>query len=299
MSTAAPLPRLCSGAVASSHLPRGLALALAALACAGWAPEEDAPTPPDSSSPTGGQQQPAQADPFEDPAPRDPDDTPFMPAPNNQLGQWSVGRERPLTRGFDDDHWVQLGVVPTYAAFHLPFTGRGEGPFRGGGLSLELDFRVVRWLFLRAFVSHTVHPVFAESSYDEESDTTTQLARGGLIQATNTGASAVYALDLGRFVPRVDVGAGLLFVRSPEGPLDGQWGGQCGESDACDPGLSCASDGVCRPTPVLEGHIGVAVDVLLGSHWSVGIGVRYYALFSALSELPVYLTGSVRLGARF
>lgn len=307
---------LAAVATASPHarLP-----ALLLLACAGWGPPEgparapqgdtvdaseaeDEPAEPDERA-TSEDAEPAHeaaeaGDPFADPPPRDPDDAPFMRPPHNQLGQWSAGRERPLVPSWDDDHHVQLTAVPAYAAFHVPFIGRGAGPFRGGGASLELDVRVFRWLFVRAYASHTVHPVFAEADYDED-DGVTELAEGGLIQATNTGLSLVYALDIGRFVPKVDVGAGLLFVRSPSGPQAGQWGGECRANGVCDLGLSCSAEEICRPTPVFEGHVGVALDVLLGRRWAVGLGVRYYALVSALTELPVYLMASVRLSARF
>lgn len=251
------------------------------------APAQD---PPDADPDT---------DPFEQPPPRDPDDTPFMDAPHNQLGQWSVGRSRPLTRGFDDDHWVTLSAVPTYAAIHVPLIGRGPGPFRGGGIALELDVRVVRWLFIRVFGSHTIHPVFEETSFDPDENQVSRLANGGLIHATNSGASLVYALDIGRFVPRVDVGAGLLFVRTPAAAQPGQWGAECRQGGVCDLGLACSSQDICRPTPAPEFHAGIGLDVLLGHRWAVGISLRYYALLSAISDLPIYVHGSLRLSARF
>jgi hypothetical protein len=255
-------------------------------------PVEPAPAPsPEPAS--------EQDDPFASPPPRDPDDAAFMPAPHNQLGTWSAGRVRPLTRGFDDDHRFMLTAVPTYAAIHVPFIGRGDGPLRGGGVALEPDVRVLRWLFVRVFGSHTVHPVFKETAFNADTAEVVLLANGGLVQATNTGASIVYALDIGRFVPRVDVGAGLLFVRSPEAAQAGQWGGQCREGGVCDLGLSCSVDDVCRPSPYPEFHAGVGFDVMIGQHWAAGLAVRYYALLSAISQLPIYLHGSIRLSARF
>lgn len=273
--------------------------ALGLLASAGWGPPLG--DPPDAHLRAAPAQAPPdpERDPFASPPPRDPDDAPFMPAPNNQLGTWSAGRVRPLTRGFEDDHRVMLSAVPTYAAIHVPFIGRGDAPLRGGGVALELDVRVVRWLFVRVFASHTVHPVFEERGINSETNEVVLLANGGLVQATNTGASIVYALDIGRFVPRVDVGGGLLFVRSPVAAQAGQWGGECREGGICDLGLSCNVDDVCRPTPYPEFHAGVGFDVLLGRRWAVGLAVRYYALLQAIASLPIYLHGSVRLSARF
>lgn len=241
-----------------------------------------------------------QPDPFEQAPPRDPDDAPYLAAPYNQLGQWSAGRRPPLTRGFDDDHLIQLTAVPTYAAFRgASFLGRGTGPFRGGGIGIELDLRVVRWLFLRAQLSHTLHPVFERSSFDEDSEEVTTVANGGLLQATHTGASVVYALDIGRFVTRADAGAGLMFVRSPDAAQDGQWGGACRGDGSCDFGLSCSAEDRCRPTPVPTVHIGLGVDVLFGRRWALGLQFRYYALLSAIADLPVYLMGNLRLSLRF
>jgi hypothetical protein len=264
------------------------------LLCAGgWAPPTgsnvEAPDPPSDG----------QHDPFAEPPPRDPDDARFLAPPNNQLSQWSAGRRAPLTRGFDDDHHAQLSLVPTYAALHVPFIGRGSMPLRGGGMALELDVRLWRWLFLRLRGSHTVHPVFEETEYDEESGETLLAANEGLVQTTDAAMGIVYALDIGRFVPRVDVGAGLLFVRSPAAAQPGQWGAECRDGGVCDLGLSCNSENMCRPAPFPEVHVGIGLDVLLGHRWALGLAVRYYALLSAPTDLPVYLHGSVRLAVRF
>ncbi len=254
-----------------------------------------------SAGPASAQQPQAQGpsdDPFEQPPPRDPDDTPFLPAPNNQLGQWSVGRERSSVRGFDDDHRLQLTLVPSYAAMHLPFIGRGPKPYRGAGVALELDLRIVRWLFVRVAASHTLHPVPEQQSSDDTGELTL-LAHRGLLQATNTGLSLVYALDIGRFVPRVDVGAGLLFVRSPAWAQPGQWGGPCATGNVCDLGLRCSAANFCEPAPFPEVHAGIALDVLLGERWVAGLHVRYHALLQALSQIPLYLSAGVRLGVRW
>ena len=265
------------------------------LLCAGWGPPAPDPPPSEPQDPESDNAE----DPFAEPPPRDPDDTPFMSAPNNQLGQWSVGRKRTLTRSFDDDHHLQLTVAPAYAAFHVSFIGRGNGPFRGVGAALELDLRVFRWLFVRAFASHTAHPVFAESAYNEDDGSVAQLSESGLIQATNTGLSLVYALDIGRFVPRLDLGGGLLFVRSPTGPQDGQWGQPCASGNVCDLGLYCSAEEVCRPATLIEVHAGVALDVLIARHWAAGLGVRYTTMLSTLDIIPIYLQATIRLSARF
>jgi hypothetical protein len=257
-----------------------------------------APAPASAQQPQPAPEPPSD-DPFERPTPHDPDDAPFTRAPRNQLGQWTAGRRHPLVRGFDDDHWVALTLVPTYAAMRLPFIGRGNGPYRGGGIGLELDVRIVRWLFVRVYGSHTIHPVPRVEVYDENLDEVGLLANAGTLQATDTGLSIVYALDIGRFVPRVDVGAGLLFVRSPPAAQPGQWGAECRTGNVCDLGLRCSAEQTCQPAPFPEVHAGIALDVLLGRRWSVGVGVRYHALIQAISQFPMYATGHVRLAVRF
>jgi hypothetical protein len=290
MQSSAPTPAASRPGVAALVGMAGL------LLVGGWGPPLAEPPDAHLRETTA---QPPPSDPFASPPPRDPDDTPFMPAPNNQLGTWSTGRTRPLTRGFDDDHRIMLSAVPTYASIRVAFIGRNPGPLRGGGMAVEADVRVVRWLFVRVFGSHTVHPVFDEQGIKSDTNEVVQLANRGLVQTTNTGASIVYALDIGRFVPRVDVGVGLLWARSPAAVQAGQWGGQCRQGSVCDLGLSCSVENVCRPTAHPELHAGVGFDVLIGQHWAVGVAVRYYALFQAISAFPIYLHGSLRLSARF
>jgi len=262
----------------------------------GPAAGDDAPDPPRSSAPPN---PPGTADPFADPPPRDPNHAPFLPPPNNQLGQWSAGRTPPLTRGFDDDHWVQLTAIPTYAAVHVPFIGRPSTPMRGGGVALELDVRLLPWLFVRVQGSHTLHPAFRETSFDEDAGDSSLTAAAGIVHATNVGGSLVYGLDIGRFIPRLDIGAGAMFIRSPRAVQAGQWGGECRDDGSCDLGLSCSAEEVCRPSPVPEFHVGVGFDVLFGRHLALGLALRYYGLLSGLGSLPFYVHGSARVAVRF
>lgn len=245
--------------------------------------------------------------PGEDPGPlEDPNDAPFMKPPNGQLGTWS-GEPEPLTRGFSSQRRLQLTALPSYAAIRLPLFGRGSGcdggfdcsPVRGVGASVELDVRVVRWLWLRLGVGHTVHPVKQNISVDDETEEVTVIANPGVIGATTFGLSGVYPLDLGRFLPLLDFGVGGMILTSPPPAISGQMGAQCRDGGVCDVGLSCGPDNTCRQTIVPEAHVGVGLDILLGRHWSLGFQVRYYALLSAVSVFPTYLLGAARLAARF
>lgn len=252
---------------------------------------------------------PEPRDAHRDPGPvTDPNDAPFMPPPNGQLRTVSAGKPDPMTRGYSNRRRVQLTLLPAYAALRLPFLGRPGSscaggldcsPIRGVGASFELDVRLVRWLWLRAGVAHTVHPVEDNYFEDEEEGTVEQVARGGVINATSFGLSGVYPIDLGRVLPLLDFGAGAMIIDTPDAAITGQMGGACREDGLCDTGLTCTADQVCRPTLIPQAHVGVGIDVLLGQHWSAGIQVRYYAMLSQISVFPTYLVGALRLAARF
>jgi hypothetical protein len=281
------------------RVQRGVRSAVLAAMAAIWAAPMDADANPRRDD----------REEHEDPGPiTDPNDAPFMQPPNGQLRTWSAGEPEPFTRGFSSRRRLQLTVLPAYAAIRMPFLGRpGSGcaggldctPIRGGGASVEVDVRLIRWLWLRLGVAHTVHPVDDNYFEDEEEGTVEQVANAGAIHATSFGLSGVYPIDLGRFLPLLDFGAGAMVLNSPKAAISGQMGGACREDNVCDTGLSCGADQVCRPTLIPEAHVGVGVDVLLGQHWSAGLQIRYYALLSQISVFPTYLVGAVRLAARF
>lgn len=256
-------------------------------------PSNPEPDPDDGATPD---------DPYDGkPVPRDPNETPFMRAPNNQVGNWqSPSRRSEVTRGFSSRRKFQLTVLPVYASFRLPLRSREDQlPLRGVGAALEFDIQLVRWLSLRITASHTVHPVEEVKTVDEESEEVSTRANEGMYQASNAGVGVVYPIDLGRFVPLVDFGVGGIFMQAPQAAVNGQQGGQCRDDGTCDFGLACSAANVCEPTIVPELHIGAGMDVLLGDHWAIGLHVRYFALLSDPANFPVYLQGAIRLAARF
>ena len=231
-------------------------------------------------------------------APRDPDATAFMPAPYRQLGRWSTPRQSPLTRGFSLDRRLQITVLPTFASLRLPFIARPL-PIRGGGAALEIDVRLLRWLWLRAQMGHTVHPVQEEAQIDEE-EKATILAKSGTISATHTGLSLVYAMDTGRVMPMIDLGLDAMWIRSPKAAQNGQMGGKCNKGNVCEIGLTCRErDKTCQPSVLGQVHAGIGIDYLIAMHWSVGLHVRYFARIQKPSEFPVYLLASARAAFRF
>jgi hypothetical protein len=245
----------------------------------------------------------------EDPGPiQDPDDSPFMRAPQGQLGRWSAGRPPRLTRSFSDRRRAQLTLLPAYAAVRVPLVGRTGGcagisctPQRGVGAQLELDVRLVRWLWLRVLAGHSVHPVSAVDVLDSEDEdpTLNRVARAGTYRATTFALGLVYPLDLGRILPLLDLGVGGMTLTGPPAASTGQTGGPCGDGGVCEAGLTCGTDDVCRPTVLPQAHVGLGVDVLLGRRWALGGQIRYHAFLAQPGVFPVYVIGALRLAARF
>ena len=230
--------------------------------------------------------------------PRDPNDSAHMRPPGGQLPNWSseapTGR-RPV---YDDRRRVQLTLSPLYGVFRWPFVGRGNAPIRGGGAEAQAEVQLLRWLWLRGSYGFTMHPVEDLAEVGDES--LTPIARAGLIRASNAAVGLVYPLDLGRFLPIVEGGIGLMWLRTPDGVQDGQLGASCREEGlACEPGLSCNAESVCVMAPLPVVHAGIGIDILLGARWTVGAAVRYYALLTNPADFPVYYTGSIRAGLRF
>ncbi len=260
------------------------------------------PTPaPAAPAPTPGEIPPQ--------PPRDPNDAPFMRPPNNQPRPMGLRTSPDLRRGYSSIRRIALTIVPVFASFRLPFLcrptdnctpGAGATPTRqhGAGIGGELDVQVIRWLWLRAQASYSLHPIQDVRVTDDKGNVSV-VAPGGTIRALGFGVGPVVALDLGRFIPLIEGGIGALRVATPAGLSDGQMGEACLEGGICDVGLTCGGDNTCRQGLIADLYFGGAVDVLVRRHLSLGIQIRYHALITAPGKFPVYLIGGLRLGVRF
>lgn len=230
--------------------------------------------------------------------PRDPNELPFMDPPYGQLRLDDQQRFASDFRGrFHRRRRVQLTVQPLFASVRTRLIGRAPAPMRGGGAGLDLDVHVWRPFWLRASASYSAHPLKRELSVDD--DEVTETARRGLLHAAQAGVAAVYALDIGRVIPLVELGVGALWFRTPDGVQAGQFGGECMQGGVCDAGLVCASNNTCQQGTLFELHAGIAVDVKVTEHFTLGAGLRYFAFLSDPAVFPVYLQASARLGIWF
>lgn len=238
--------------------------------------------------------------------PQDPNDAPFMRAPNNQNTKSKLRTSPDLRRGYSSVRRVALTFAPLFASFRLPFLCRSscnpghDNPVRrhGAGLGGELDVQLIRWLWLRAQGSYSVHPVDDTRVIDDKENVTVTAA-AGTIRALGFGVGPVVAIDLGRFLPLIEGGIGGLRVATPTGVSKGQLGEACLEGGVCDVGLRCGGGNTCQQSVIPELYFGGAVDVLVRKHISLGAQFRYTALLSAPGKFPVYLQGGLRLGVRF
>ncbi len=265
------------------------------------------PAPSSATAGTGGAPGGARAERLEDaqitplpPPPRDPNDAPFLPPPNNQVRGKPPRTAPDIRRGWSARRRFAFTAAPAFASLRLPFQNRPSAArVHGGGLNLEVDAQLHRWIWLRAHGTYSAHRVDEVRITMEDSGEVVQTAPRGTIRTLGFGAGPVFALDLGRFLPLIEVGLGGLRIATPVGEAKGQRGAACGDGGACDVGLRCSAANVCEPTIVPDLFFGAAVDVMIRRHVTVGGQFRYYALLPAWSKFPVYLIGTVRVGVRF
>jgi hypothetical protein len=231
-------------------------------------------------------------------APRDPNTLPRMRAPGGQPQLMDRRWDPDFAASFSSARRLALTFQPVFASFRLPFRGRPVEPYRGGGGALELDVHIWQPFWLRFSGAYTAHPMPAEFSTADDGEIT-QTAMEGTLHAGSVGVGAVYGLDLGRVLPMLEVGLGGLWIRAPGEDQGGQRGGACLDNGICDVGLVCTVDNLCAQESLVQVHAGIDVDIMLGHHWAVGLGLRYFALLTEPSVFPVYLHARARLGVRF
>lgn len=241
------------------------------------------------------------------PPPRDPGDAAFMRPPNNQF-QGLPPRTRPdIRRGWSARRRFAVTISPAFAQLRFNFAGRLAPPdnryykrLPGAGFNLELDAQIWRWIWVRAQGTYSGHPVEEERTQNSDMDVMTTAPRG-TIHALGFGAGPVFALDLGRWLPLIEVGLGGLRVASPRSEIKGQRGAACGDNGACDVGLKCSAANVCEPTIMPDLYFGAAIDLMVRRHLAIGAQFRYYSRLARgeITDFPKYLVATIRLSVRF
>ncbi|MCB9570162.1 MAG: hypothetical protein H6710_23630 [Myxococcales bacterium] len=254
--------------------------------------------PPTSASARAERKAPAST-PAPTPAPRDPNDAPMMRAPNGQPDPTPVLATPALVPTYRDRRRFALTLSPAYGSFRLPLLGRSNKRRPGAGGLLEADLKLLPFIWLRAQVGYTAHPLDEAKLKDDESGEVTVVANAGTLHAANAGVGLAVGVDLGPVLPMIDAGVGAFRLGTPSGALAGQRDQPCLDGGGCDNGLTCSPIGVCVVDLIPEVHAGASVDILLGQRWSVGATLRYFALLRDPASIPTYVIGALRAGIRF
>jgi len=155
----------------------------------------------------------------------------------------------------DDDgklpRW-QVSAAPLYAFIVL----EGQGEPKGAGGTLQLGYALSDSFTVEAWFLWTVHDVAP-----------TEESAGGTFHVGNAALGIGYALDIGRFVPTLEAGVGVLHRRF-------------GDQAATDLGV----------------RVGLRIDARVLDWLIVGFAVRYHGFLTSPTELPVHVEAGPRVG---
>ncbi len=157
---------------------------------------------------------------------------------------------------------LAIGLQPVYGLTYID----QRTPSGGGGL-LHISYAITDAVGVQVLGGATVHPLAAYM------DSMQTLPAGTLI-TWQASAGVVYALDVVRIVPFFEVNLGVLGT------------------------LIQTSSGISN-TVNFGAAVGVGGDYLISRRWAVGVAVRYHAVLSNLSQIPIYLTVGPRVTIRF
>jgi opacity protein-like surface antigen len=165
----------------------------------------------------------------------------------------------------DVKEWT-ISLVPGYAVAYVDSrTGSG------GGGGLDVGFGISESLSLHASGFMSWHAL--DGTMTNKAGTMSGFA--GMLGLT-------YTLDVIRLVPSFDLALGVLGVRG-----DAKFGD------------NAAASKVVAPSTAFGLGVGFGLDYLLTRHVAIGIVVRYHALLTDLTRIPVYLYAGPRVVFRF
>jgi len=172
-----------------------------------------------------------------------------------------------VARGAHAD-WKELSVTvtPAYAVAYID-----DRTANGGGFAVDLGLGLSDTLSLHATSALTWHDAPA-----------TKMLPAGALSAFTAMLGLTYTLDVIRLVPAFDLSLGAVGIRG-----DTQFG------------ATARAAAVSKPVDAFAVALGFMLDYLLTRHVAVGVEVRYHALLTDLSRVPMYLYVGPRASFRW
>lgn len=158
-----------------------------------------------------------------------------------------------------DEREFILALQPAFSLVHV-----GAQTVYGGGGGIDLSYGITDAVAVRATGAFTGHAIDA-----------TRSAPSGTMTAWHAGAGITYTIDILRLVPYFDLSIGILGTRRP------------------------SSGGASESRNDLGLEVGIGLDYLITRRVAVGVVVRYHALLTALSTIPVWLYAGPRVAIHF
>jgi hypothetical protein len=165
----------------------------------------------------------------------------------------------------DFKEW-SVTLTPAYAIVYVD-----ERAGSGGGGGVDVGFGVSESLTLHASGFLSWHDLDA-----------TRTARAGTASAFAAMVGLTYSLDVIRLVPSFELALGAIGVRGDAAFGSGR-----------------AAEAVVASSTAFAVGLGFGIDYLVTRHVAVGAAVRYHALVTDLTRIPVYLYVGPRVTFRF
>jgi opacity protein-like surface antigen len=157
----------------------------------------------------------------------------------------------------------KVAVTPAYGIAYVD-----SRTANGGGAGVEVGFGITEALTLHASGFLSWHAI--DSSMTQQA---------GTISAYASMLGLTYTLDVIRLVPYFEIELGVVGVRGTAGFGD-------------DPKVAKSSDDFAL-------GLGFGMDFLITRHVAAGFVVRYHALLTDITRIPVYLYVGPRISFRF
>jgi hypothetical protein len=161
---------------------------------------------------------------------------------------------------------VSVTLTPVYAVAYID-----DRTANGGGFSVDLGLGLSDTLSLHANSSLSWHDAPA-----------TKMLPAGALSAVTAMAGLTYTFDVIRLVPALELSIGYIGIR--------------GDTTF---GSTKAAAQVSKPVDAFGLGVAFTLDYLLTRHYAIGVEVRYHAVLTDLSRVPMYLYTGPRVTFRW